>query len=234
MEKLKKIVSNVIFYITIIAITAAVFFLMIFVVMKLNVSALESRPKVLIDPGHGAEDGGAVSDSGLEEKGVNLSISLTLRELLEASGCDVVMTRKDDAIPGEGATAKERLHDDFTKRLEMYNSADTNLVVSIHQNKFTQPQYSGAQVFYSPNDPRSESLALCIKRAFKGFLQPENEREITKAGSNIYLLNNCEKPCVLVECGFLSNPEEAELLSQEEYQRKVAFTIYCGIMEFLR
>ncbi|MBQ1546511.1 MAG: N-acetylmuramoyl-L-alanine amidase [Clostridia bacterium] len=236
MEKLKKIIFNVIFYITVIAIIVAVFLVMMFVVMKLNVSAMSGISQgacVLIDPGHGAEDGGAESEDGVIEKDVNLSIALMLRDYLELSGCKVIMTRDDDEIPGQGETLKDKLHDDFVSRLSMFNDSDVDIVVSIHQNKFTDPQYSGAQVFYSPNDPNSEHLAVCVRRAFRGLLQPDNDRDIVKAGSNIYLLNNCNKPSILVECGFLSNPEEAHLLASEDYQRQAAFAIGCGIIEYL-
>lgn len=236
MEKLKKIIFNVVFYITIVAIIAALLFIMIIIVMKLNVHAMTNgKPEsvcVLIDPGHGAEDGGAVSDDGLVEKDINLNVSQCLRDYLVLSGYEVRMTRDSDSLLGSGDTLKERLHDDFAKRLEMYNDDDVDIVVSVHQNKFTESKYSGAQVFYSPNEPKSETLAVCLRRAIRGFLQPDNEREITKAGSNIYLLNNCNNPCVLVECGFLSNPEEAKKLSDESYQRELAFTIYCGILEY--
>ncbi len=237
MKKLKKILYNTFFYITIITIIAVIFFVMIFIVMKLNVYALtggdDNNICILIDPGHGAEDGGAVSPSGVIEKDVNLSISLFLRDYLQMSGYDVIMTREDDSIPATGDSLKEKLHNDFSNRLAMYNDSKTDVVISIHQNSFENPQYYGTQIFYSPNDERSEKLALCVKRAFRGLLQPDNQRDITKAGSNIYLLNNCTKPCILAECGFLSNPEECANLADEEYRRQVAFAIYCGIVEFL-
>ena len=234
MEKLRKMIFNVFFYLTVVAIMGAVLFLMILFVMKLNVCAATGvrlrQTCVVIDPGHGAEDGGAVSDSGIVEKDVNLAVSLCLRDYLEASGFKVKMTRSDDDLAGTGDTLKQRLHDDFAERLKLYNDGD--IVVSVHQNKFTSESEHGAQVFYSPNDIKSEKLASSLRRSITGLLQPENEREITKAGSNIYLLNNCTKPCVLVECGFLSNPAEAQLLSDSEYQRQFAFAIYCGILEF--
>ena len=239
MEKLKQIVFNVVFYMTVVAIIAALLFVMLMIVMKLNVAAvtganISSKEKcVLIDPGHGEADGGAVSDSGVVEKDVNLDISLCLRDLFEASGITVKMTRDSDALAGVGDTFAERRSDDFKKRLEMYDQSGIDAVVSVHQNKFTQPNEHGAQVFYSPNDPRSEQLAACVRRSLVGLLQPDNKREITKAGSNIYLLNNCQNPCVLVECGFLSNPDEAALLADPEYRRQIAFAIYCGVIEYL-
>ena len=236
MEKLKRIVFNVVFCITVLAIIAAVFLAMILVVMKLNVYAVTGEPAsarcVVIDPGHGAEDGGAVSAEGLVEKDVNLDIALLLRDELELSGYRVVMTRSGDEMAGSGSSLSEKRRSDFAERLKMYNGSGVDAVVSIHQNIFSDASEHGAQIFYSPNEAASERLADCVRRSVTALLQPENERPLTKAGSNIYLLNNCEKPCVLVECGFLSNPDEAALLSDEEYRRKMAFAVYCGVLEF--
>ena len=236
MEKLRKMIFNVFFYLTVVAIMGAVLFLMILFVMKLNVCAATGvrlrQTCVVIDPGHGAEDGGAVSDSGIVEKDVNLAVSLCLRDYLEASGFKVKMTRSDDDLAGTGDTLKQRLHDDFAERLKLYNDGD--IVVSVHQNKFTESKYSGAQVFYSPNDEQSKVLADYMRKSIVGFLQPENTRDITEAGSNIYLLNNCSNPCILIECGFLSNPEETALLNTEEYQKQMAFTIYCGMLDCIK
>ena len=240
MEKLKQSIFNIIFYIILIAIILGLVFLLVFVIMKINVYAEEEiNPKqtcILIDPGHGAEDGGAVSDSGLVEKEVNLSISNYLKEYLELSGYQVLMTRCGDTIMGDQSlpTVKERLRSDMNARLELYNSENVDYVISIHQNKFGESKYSGAQVFYSPNDEKSEKLADCMQRSIVGFLQPDNDRSIVKAGSNIYLLNNCSKPCILVECGFLSNPEETAKLAADEYQRQMAFSIYCGLLDCIR
>ena len=240
MEKLKQSLFNIIFYIVIIAIILGLVFLLIFVIMKLNVYAAEKVDEekvcVLIDPGHGAEDGGAVSDDGVVEKGINLAVSGFLKEYLEVSGFDVKMTRDDDNIMGDQTlpTLTERRRSDMNARLDLYNSQEVDYVISIHQNKFTQSQYSGAQVFYSPNNEKSEKLADCMRKSITGFLQPDNKREITKAGTNIYLLNNCSNPCVLVECGFLSNPEETAKLNTEEYQRQMAFSVYCGLLECVK
>lgn len=240
MEKLKQSIFNIIFYIVIISIILGLVFLMIFVIMKINVYAAEETQQqkicVLIDPGHGGEDGGAVSSDGIVEKDINLDISIKLRDYLELSGFEVMMTRSDDNVLGDRTlpTVRERMLSDMHERLDMYNSEKVDYVISIHQNKFPEPKYSGAQVFYSPNDPESEKLADCMKRSVTGFLQPSNEREIVKAGSNIYLLNNCKKPCILVECGFLSNPEETALLNTEDYRRQMAFSIYCGFIEYVK
>ncbi len=236
MEKFKRMLFNVVFYITVVAIIAAVFFAMLLVVMKLSVSAMTGGQQcgtILIDPGHGAEDGGAVSDSGLVEKDINLDISLMLRDQLETAGFSVEMTRERDEMAGSGDTLSEKRRNDFANRLLMYNESGVDAVVSIHQNKFSSPAEHGAQVFYSPNGESSEALARSVRRSITSLLQPDNERAITMAGSNIYLLNNCENPCILVECGFLSNEEEAQLLSSEEYRKEMAFAVCCGVMEYM-
>ena len=239
MEKLKQSLFNILFYIVIIALILGLVFLVIFAIMKINVYAAEGMDSqtacVLIDAGHGGEDGGAVSDDGIVEAGINLAIAQYLRDYLELSGVEVLMTRDDDNPMGDQTlpTLTERRRSDFKERLELYNSDKVDCVISIHQNKFTEPQYSGAQVFYSPNDKRSGVLAEYMRKSITGLLQPDNERQNKEAGSNIYLLNNCTNPCVLVECGFLSNPEEAALLNDDEYQHQMAFAIYCAAVEFM-
>ncbi len=238
MEKLKKSLLDAAFYLLIIAMCVAFLVLMVVAFVKVSVYAAESfaaeSTRVLIDPGHGGEDGGAVSNDGVMEKDINLSISTYLKNYLELSGCAVDMTRTYDTACGDTslATLEERHRSDMTTRLAMYND-DYDLVISIHQNKFTQEQYSGAQIFYSANDERSQQLAECLRNAIVGFLQPTNERELKEAGTDIYLLNNSENPAVLAECGFLSNVEETAKLVTEEYQKQMAFSIYCGTMEYL-
>ena len=240
MEKLKESIYNIIFYIVIITLILGLVFLVFFAIMKINVYAFDNdgdeRICILIDPGHGGEDGGAVSDDGVVEKGINLAISKYLREYYEISGFKVLMTRDDDTPMGDQtlSTVKERQRSDMSARLELYNSDEVDYVVSIHQNKFTQPQYSGAQVFYSPNDEQSGVFAEYLRKSIVGFLQPDNKRELKEAGSNIYLLNNCNNPCVLVECGFLSNADETALLTTDEYQRQMAFSIYCGTLDCIK
>lgn len=199
-----------------------------------NVNVVREKPVFVIDAGHGGEDGGAVSAEGLIEKDVNLSIALKLEKLLRFSGFDVVMTRTEDiSIHDEGTeSVKKRKTSDLKNRLELCNSNSANIFVSIHQNQFTDSQYDGAQVFYSPNNSKSQLMATSIREAFRGLLQPENEREIKKADSNIFLLKYADVPAVVVECGFLSNPDEAYLLSTDEYRSNVAFTIYCGLLDY--
>lgn len=240
MNGIKKNIYNIAFWSMVVLLSVSFVFLMFQAVLKVNASALENgadkQITVLIDPGHGGEDGGAVSDDGIVEKGINLAISTYLKEFYTLSGYNVLMTRSDDNTMGDQSlpTLKERRLSDMHERLDFYNSDEIDFVVSIHQNKFTESKYNGAQVFYSPNDEKSGVLAECLRKAIVGFLQPDNERELKKAGTDIYLLNNCQNPAVLVECGFLSNPEETAKLNNPEYQKQMAFTIYCGTLEYIK
>lgn len=197
-------------------------------------AALPSPCTIVLDPGHGGEDGGATSKVGALEKDINLSIALKLRQMLTVSGFPVIMTREEDiSIHDKGAdTIREQKVSDLHNRIHIINSDPNHILLSIHQNNFPKGQYSGAQMFYSVNDPQSKEIAGYIKKAFVGLLQPDNTREIKPAGKNIYLLSNAKVPAVIVECGFLSNETEAQKLSKDEYQSQVAFTIYCGFLEY--
>lgn len=194
-----------------------------------------SLPLIVIDAGHGGEDGGAVADDGTNEKDINLDIALQLNEFFKSSGFKTVMTRDTDkAIYDDGCEdIKSKKVSDMHNRLAIFNKEENSIVISVHQNKFEQEKYSGTQVFYSPNNPKSEILADKIRLSVKGMLQPENEREIKKSDKNIYLLYNCKQPSVIVECGFISNNEELSKLKTEEYQKQIAFSIYCGCLEYL-
>ena len=191
---------------------------------------------VILDAGHGGEDGGSVGFNNICEKDINLSIALNLRDLLEVSGYNVIMTRqKDTAIYDEGCKSlREKKISDLKNRLEIIkeNSQDSNIFISVHQNKFTDPKYSGSQIFYSKNNPLSQELANYIKQSIVGLIQPKNTREIKSGDKNIYLLHKSEIPSVIVECGFLSNEEEAKKLNTKEYQSQLAFCIYCGIANY--
>ncbi len=198
----------------------------------LTVSA-NSEPVVVIDAGHGGEDGGA-SANGMLEKDINLSIALKLRDMLKASGYTTVMTREDDIsiYDSSASTVHEKKVSDMRNRKDIINSNSNNILISIHQNKFEQSKYSGTQIFYSKNNGKSVKLAENIQRSVTGLLQPENKRELKSADSSIYLLNTAEVPAVIVECGFLSNAEEAEKLGSEEYQKQMAFAILCGFLDY--
>lgn len=195
-----------------------------------------SSPTIIIDAGHGGEDGGAVGINGTVEKDINLSISLKLMNLLEVSGYKVVMTReKDKAIYDESAnTLREKKRSDLKNRMGIIknNKKENAIFVSIHQNKFPDPKYHGTQIFYSVNNPGSQSLAEKVKDSVTEFIQPENTREIKPADKKIYLLHNAEIPAIIVECGFLSNIEESKKLIDNMYQNQLAFSIYCGITSY--
>lgn len=204
-----------------------------------SVSTAPQKPvrEIVIDPGHGGMDGGATGVGGIIEKDINLSISLKLRDILTANGFHVVMTRdKDESIHDKKVDEQDVLSQkkaDMRNRLKIIQKNPDSLTVSIHQNQFGQSQYSGAQMFYGPNNPQSEILAKSLQQAFVTNLQKDNTREIKKAQKDLFLLYYANTPAVLVECGFLSNPTEAANLADEEYQSKVAFTIFCGISKYL-
>lgn len=188
---------------------------------------------VVVDAGHGGEDGGAVTDDGVLEKDINLAISNNTADLLDFFGYDVVKTRNDDSdLSTSGDTIRSRKISDMKKRLEIFNSLDNNVVISIHQNKFTQKEYNGSQVFYSSNHKDSALLAENIKLSIKSLLQPDNKRECKKADNGIYLLKNAKNPSIIVECGFISNNEECTKLLDETYQKQMAFSIVAGFLNY--
>lgn len=192
----------------------------------------DSIQTIIIDAGHGGDDGGAVAN-GIVEKDVNLSISKKLYNIFKASGFNVKMTRNsDEMINDYGDSLRERKISDMKKRLGIFNSSENNVVISIHQNKFTQEQYFGTQIFYSTNNPKSLALANSVKSNVQALLQPDNEREVKPATRDIYLLYNSKVPSIIVECGFISNFNEANKLKQESYQNEIAFTIYSGFLEY--
>ena len=177
----------------------------------------KTEPIIVIDAGHGGEDGGAVSESGVLEKDINLSIANNSADLLKIFGYKVVQTRTDDVSLDNGEdSVHSRKVADLKKRLEIFNSDKNNVVISIHQNKFSQSKYYGTQIFYSPNNSQSQNLAECIRNSVKKCLQPNNERQCKKADGSIYLLKKAENPSVIVECGFLSNQTECQKLAEED------------------
>ena len=192
-------------------------------------------PTIILDAGHGGIDSGCVSVNGAEEKDINLSIMLRLRDMLEASGFEVIVTRDaDKSIHDSGVQGlgQQKLSD-MQNRLKIINSCDNALFVSVHQNQFTDSRYSGAQMFYPADSAESEQLAGILQKQFVSLLQPDNNRETKPVTDEIFLLDNANCPSVMAECGFLSNPDEAALLESEEYQAKVAFTIFTGICEYV-
>jgi N-acetylmuramoyl-L-alanine amidase len=194
-----------------------------------------SYTTVIIDAGHGGEDGGTSSASGLVEKDLNLEISFMLRDMLEANGISVIMTREDDRLLYDRNVnfhGKKKVLD-LAARLGVAQSTADAIFVSIHMNAFPDPKYSGLQVWFSPNGEEAYELANKIQTNTHNMLQPQNDRKVKQATSKIFLLNNAVCPAVLVECGFLSNPQEAELLASKEYKQKLCFILFSSINEFL-
>lgn len=191
-------------------------------------------PCIILDAGHGGEDSGAVSESGLLEKDVNLDICLTLEKLLKQSGFSTKMIRSEDVSvhTNHGETIRERKVSDIHNRTDIANADKNNILVSIHQNHFSQEKYKGTQVFYSKNSLNSSKLAESIRISVTSLLQQENTRECKKS-SGVYLLDKVTVPAVIVECGFLSNQEESDLLADSEYRDEMAYSIYLGILEYM-
>lgn len=185
---------------------------------------------VIIDAGHGGMDGGAVSVTGTLEKELTLKVSCVLKELFSASGYNVVMTRDGDYMltSEDGSGGKKR--QDLKGRLEIANKYSDASFLSIHMNKFPVEKYSGMQVYYSSENAAGRSLADSIQRYCRAYLQPDNLRETKGVGSSIFLLHKLNCRAVLVECGFVSNPKEAELLDDEAYRKKLACVIFSAFV----
>ena len=188
---------------------------------------------IIVDAGHGGEDGGAVSSNGVSEAQINLSIALKLQNLLEQSGATVVLTRSDDnAIYDiDKTTLREKKNSDLKNRVKIGNTSSADIFVSIHLNKIEQSQYYGWQTFFKDGNEQGKKLATCIQENLNEAIQKENKRTPLKI-SNIYIIKNVEIPTTIVECGFLSNPEEEKQLQTDEYQNKLAWGIYNGIMDY--
>lgn len=185
-------------------------------------------------PPHGGLDSGAVGKSGVLEKDVNLSVVKHLQKLLELSGFKTVLTRSEDVSiydPGVEGIRNQKLSD-MDNRLEIIQSYPDSVFLCIHQNNYTDPQYFGGQMFYNNNNPDNRTLAQIMQNRFAQ-LQPGNDREIKLSGDELFLLKSNPNPSLMIECGFLSNPEEEAKLATDEYQQKLAFTIYSGLLEYL-
>lgn len=186
---------------------------------------------LLIDPGHGGEDGGACAADGTLEKSLNLAIAQDLRDLLTVFGVTTRMTRDADiSIHDTGCTTTRQMKvSDMNNRLRLYDAA--RATVSIHQNHFSVAKYDGAQVFYSATHPKSNEMATAVRASICSLVQPDNTRELKMATDSIYLLHRTTKPAILVECGFLSNPQECEKLKTPSYQQQMALAIAVGVLE---
>lgn len=195
----------------------------------------DALPVIIIDAGHGGEDGGAQSSSGILEKDINLSISQKLEAIFNSIGFKTLMIRNSDEMIYDSSckTIREKKVSDIHNRMNLMNEYPNCIFLSIHQNHFSESKYHGAQVFYSKNNPESEVIAENIQKSIVEKLQNENERMIKPSGTEIYLLYHAKTPAVMVECGFLSNGGEAQLLNDETYQKKMAVAVADGIIKYL-
>ncbi len=197
---------------------------------------------VILDPGHGGEDPGAVSEySGIKEKDVNLKIAFKLKELLEKDNGKVIMTRTEDILEYDENTTNiyQKRKQDLTQRKKIMDDSGADIVVSIHLNEFPQTQYYGAQVFYPPDSNDSQKLANSIQKVLKKDVDPTNKRvamvkEPPKGQKPIMILRDIKTTTVIVECGFLSNFDEEKKLRTDEYQNKIADAIKTGIINFFK
>lgn len=198
----------------------------------------ESDPNarvIVLDSGHGGMDGGCSTADGVTEKGINLSIMLSVRDMCRLYGFDTAVTRdRDISIHDSGTTGiRNQKVSDMENRLELFNKFPNAVCLSVHQNTYTDPKYSGAQMFYSPANADSERFASILQNLFVKNLQPDNMRETKLCGKELYLCYYCNNPAVMAECGFLSNPDEAAKLTDRDYQRQVAYTLFTGLNEFI-
>lgn len=190
-----------------------------------------SEPVVVIDAGHGGRDPGKVGVNEAYEKDINLAIATKLKKHLEAEGIQVVMTREEDKGLYQENSSNKKV-EDMRNRVLLIHETQPDCAVSIHQNSYTEPEVSGAQVFYYESSMEGKKLAEILQEAMTQVLGLENGRD-PKGNTSYYLLKKTECPLTIVECGFLSNPQEAELLTQEDYQEKMAEAISGGIREYL-
>ena len=186
---------------------------------------------IVIDAGHGGEDGGATSCSGVLESDINLAIALRLNDLCHLLGYETRMIRTTDiSVYTEGTTLAAKKASDLRQRVRIINDTPNAILVSIHQNTFSDSRYSGAQVFYAPTKGSNE-LAVKMQSIFS-MIDPHNTRK-SKESKGVYLMNHIERIGVLIECGFLSNPEEDRKLQDKSYQKMLCCAIVSALSEYI-
>ncbi len=199
---------------------------------NVNKDSAKQEKVIIIDPGHGGRDPGAVGNGDVLEKDLNLDIAKKLKQALTNEGFSVIMTREEDVLLFDPDIKGSKKEQDLKNRLDIAKECDGAIFVSIHMNKFALESCKGMQVYYSPNNEGSASLALAIKESVNSSLMPENKRATKAANSSIYLLWRNPLVSVLVECGFLSNPEELEKLSNDSYRQALANAVCEGIKNY--
>ena len=190
---------------------------------------------IVLDAGHGGIDPGAMNkDKTVLEKDINLQITMKIKELIEASGGNVILTRDKDVSlyeEGNNKTTRQKYNENLKNRKKIIENSQADMFISIHLNSFEDSKYYGAQTFYPAGKEDGKSLAQIIQTELKRVVDNTNNREI-KPREDLYLIKENQMPSVLIECGFLSNENEAKLLADEEYQEKIAWAIYVGIQKY--
>ncbi|KJS84966.1 MAG: hypothetical protein JM58_09345 [Peptococcaceae bacterium BICA1-8] len=199
-----------------------------------TLSWVVASKKIVIDPGHGGIFPGKVGSNGLVEKDINLEISKKLATIFSDSGAMVIMTRNEDSdlvAPDSNGSFLTKQRSDLENRVKLAHDYQADLFISIHSNSTPSQIWAGAQTFYNSEHKESETLGKAIQEEI--IKQLKNTKRQALVRKETYLFDKLEIPAVIIECGFLSNPKEAELLSQQEYQHRMAFAIYSGIVKYL-
>lgn len=191
-----------------------------------------ARLCVVLDAGHGSPDGGAVGSGGTQEKDVNLAIVMKLREVFEGRGAKVILTREGDSsiYDADAETIREKKVSDMHNRLSIINGSGADLFISIHMNAFSDSSQSGLHVFYSGNHPEAEAVAEAIQTRISEITGAKTHA-VKAASETLFLMKDPVPPSVLVECGFISNPEEERLLNDDEYRSKIAYAIADAVLD---
>ncbi len=229
---LKPLLATLAVAVAVIAATGIQWYIQGSQLMKVGAAPLKGKV-VLIDPGHGGFDAGA-SANGAVEKDINLAVAKYLKGFIEAGGGAAYMTRETDTDTADpnrdkGTTQKKS---DLQMRKSDIEKYKADIFISIHMNKFEQSQYRGAQVFYDDDNEKNKALAEAVQQALKDVLKDGNTRVAKDTGDDVFVLRDNPVPSALIECGFLSNAEEAKMLLTPEYQKKVAEGIYTGILKY--
>ncbi len=203
-------------------------------VLTTESSTVSTAPRALIilDAGHGGEDGGATGTNGTLEKDLNLSITSALAALLRLGGYEVLESRTEDKLLYDEGTKKgHKKQGDLKNRLLLTEQYPDSVFISIHMNTFPSADCTGTQIWYSANHPDSLAWASTIQSKVKGLLQPENKRKIKAATKDIYILHHAKTPALLIECGFISTPSDCEALCDPDYQKQLVLTLFAAIDE---
>lgn len=219
------------------ALIALVFSFCIFKVDKTKMAsaAQNKQTTVIVDAGHGGEDGGAIGKSGSFEKDINLAFALKTNDYLTLFGIPTYMVRTEDVAIGDNSlpTIRKRKISDIHARTALMDFIDNSIYLSIHQNEFSQSYVHGTQVFYSPNSIESKDFANTIQSTICELTQPNNTKISKESGTNIYVLYNATRPACLCECGFISNYDEEKLLLSEDYQNKFSLALSYGVLRYI-